>query len=247
MKRLICLLLLLVLLAPAARAERLPDEQLVTYYNDSLFIGDSVIRMLRNYLNPRMKKDPEYFKGVRFFAEYNFRLSTAASEKLSTSEKTVNLVYKGKNRTMYQIAEIFKPPKIILLLGCNDSLHKKMEAGLENVRKIVTLMPEYSEGTQVIFLPLPPVTQKYEKRKHCKAIWEEFNERLKGVCEETGALFIDTTAVLTDEEGFMKKGISSDGEYHLNESGNALVVETLLDFAQEQYEAGVWKPAENQE
>ena len=62
MKRLICLILLLALLGSAAQAEPLPDEQLMTYYSGALFIGDSVIRMLGNYIRPLQKKDPLFLR-----------------------------------------------------------------------------------------------------------------------------------------------------------------------------------------
>jgi hypothetical protein len=247
MKRLICLILLLALLGSAAQAEPLPDEQLMTYYSGALFIGDSVIRMLGNYIRPLQKKDPLFFPGVKFFAEYDYRLSTAAAEKLSGNKEIINLVYKGRNCTMYSLVETLQPPKIVLLLGCNDSLNKRMEAGVENVRIILETVPKYCEETQVIFLSLPPVTTAYEKRKAYRSVWESFDEQVAALCAEYGAVFIDVTAGLVDEDGFLVKGLSSDGEYHLNEKGNEIVVRNLLDYVQGLADAGLWAPTPAEE
>ena len=41
-----------------------------------------------------------------------------------------------------------------------------------------------------------------------------------------------------------EKGISHDGEYHLNDKGNAIWVQTLLDFAQGEYDANRWVPVD---
>ena len=62
-------------------------------------------------------------------------------------------------------------------------------------------------------------------------------------CPEVGAHFIDIATNLKGEDGLMKKGISHDGEYHLNEQGNAIWAQALLDFAQAQYDLGLWVPA----
>jgi len=43
------------------------------------------------------------------------------------------------------------------------------------------------------------------------------------------------------------KGLSSDGEYHLNEKGNEIVVRNLLDYVQGLADAGLWAPAPAEE
>ena len=49
MKRLIACILLLVCLAPAALAERLDDEVLLSYYDNSVIFGDSITEAFRRY------------------------------------------------------------------------------------------------------------------------------------------------------------------------------------------------------
>ena len=72
--RKLCIILLALSLAAgicaaaaeeSAAKERLPDKVLMTYYDHSIFVGDSLIRMLRNYVKGVQKKDPGFFKYAR--------------------------------------------------------------------------------------------------------------------------------------------------------------------------------------
>ena len=47
---------------------------------------------------------------------------------------------------------------------------------------------------------------------------------------------------LKNEDGQLRFALSHDGLYHLNDDGNAILLRTLLDFAQTRYDAGLWTP-----
>ena len=243
MKRLLAILLFLVLLAGTAYAERLPDEQLVTYYNKSVFVGDSLPRMFRNYVvNTVQKKHPDYFKDTKFYTAYSYQLYTATLEHPANTK--VNLTYKGSDITMCRLMKTLKPEKLFILAGLNDKIGEYPERGMKYIDKIMVLMEKYAPDTQVHFFSLTPVTAAVDKKRpRLQEKWDAYNELLKQKCEEVGASYIDIATDLKGENGFMKKGISHDGEYHLNDKGNAIWMQTLLDFAQSEYEAGRWAPA----
>lgn len=242
MKRFFAMLLCAVLLAGTAYAERLPDEQLVTYYNHSIFVGDSLPRMFRNYVvNTVQKEHPDYFKETKFYTAYSYQLYTASLEKPSSSR--VNLTYKGYDTTMCRLMEKLKPEKLFILAGLNDKIGEYPDRGMRYVEKIMELMKEYAPDTQVYFFSLTPVTAAVnKKRPHLQEKWDAYNELLEQKCQEVGAIYIDIATNLKGENGFMKKGISHDGEYHLNDKGNAIWLQTLLDFAQSEYDALRWVP-----
>ena len=72
--------------------------------------------------------------------------------------------------------------------------------------------------------------------------WNEYNACLKKKCEEVGALYVDIATPLRNEKGFLPMEWSHDSQYHLNDEGNAIWVQTLLDYAQSRYDAGLWSP-----
>ena len=245
MKKLMALALCLMLLLPAAvqaeeTADRLPDEVLMQYYDHSLFVGDSVIRMFRNYVKNVQKTDPGYFPGIKFYSEYSYQLHTAAMQYVT--EDRVNLKYKGSDATLSEIMKGEKPEKVFILAGLNERIHLHIDWADSYITKIMAIRDKYSPDTEMYFFSLTPVTRKVGNPRQEKH--DEYNVWLARKCEEVGATYIEISELLKDEDGFMRKSISSDGEYHLNAEGNAIWAQKLLDFAQEQYDLGLWTPAE---
>ncbi|MBR4360755.1 MAG: hypothetical protein IKP32_09060 [Clostridia bacterium] len=227
--------------------ERLPDEVLMTYYNDTAFVGDSLIRMFRNYVKDRQKKEPNFFKGIKFYSSYSYQLRTAALEWVNPDKS--NLVYKGSDEVLCKIMKDQKPARLFILAGLNDNFAREVngvegiDRGMRAVTKIMELMEKYSPTTQVYFFSMTPVTQKVENKRHIREKWDEYNAQLEKTCQELGAVYVDIATPLKDENGLLPKSISNDNEYHLNDKGNAIWAQALLDFAQAQYEAGQWTPA----
>ena len=240
MRRFCCLLLCLMVLISFAHAERLTEEQLVSFYDESLFIGDSQIRMLRNYIAPLQKENPAFFRDVHFYTAYNYQMGTAAMDQVVSSR--VNLTYKGMERTMYYIASRYQPPRLFFLAGMNDRIAFHVDRGMKYVDRIMEHMAKYCPDTKMYFFSLPPITEKFEKKEHAREKMDAYNEMLAAKCEEVGAGYVEIASALKGENGFMLPGISSDGETHFNDEGNKIWVQRMLDYAQEQYEAGLWTP-----
>ena len=250
MKRMLLLLLCLLLAFPAALAEenapaeRLPDETLMTYYDHTLFVGDSLIRMFRNYVKDMQKKDPGFFPGIKFYSSYSYQLRSASREYVnsSSSEKT-NLTYKGSDATFSEILKGEKPEKVFLLAGLNDKIHEHLDWAESCVDKIMAIVEKRSPSTQMYFFSLTPVTQSVENKRHIREKFDDYNAWLAEKCQSVGAIYVDIATALKDENGLLPRAISSDGEYHLNEQGNAIWAQALLDYAQAQYDLGLWVPA----
>ena len=251
-KRFLVLLVCLAMLPAGALAQtsdpaaRLPDETLMSYYDNSIFAGDSLIRMFRNYVKERQEKEPDYFSGIRFYSSYSIQLRTLGLEWVN--DQLTNLVFKGSDEVLCEIAKRLKPDKVFILAGLNDNFSKEkngegIDRGMRYVNNIVKAMNKHAPDTRVYFFSLTPVTKKVDDARHIQALWDQYNVRLEETCRELGATYIDIATALKDENGLLSKGITSEGEYHLNAEGNAIWAQVLLDFAQPQYDAGLWTPA----
>ena len=64
MKRLLALVLVLLFLTPCVFAERLDEEVLLSYYDNSVFFGDSIMQAFRRYRSNRRQTEPEYMEGI---------------------------------------------------------------------------------------------------------------------------------------------------------------------------------------
>ena len=243
MKRLCAwmLLLLLGLWAPA-RAERLPDSELLTYYNDSIFVGDSITGSLRTYVYGKREKDEGYMRGTFFYAVDNYTLYAASREFVQKDGATLKLL--GSPTAMCRIIEYRAPKRLFILLGVNDHIGLRIEKGLGYVKRIIELIDKYAPDTVVHFFSLTPVTRAFCRKVDYQPLWDEYNAQMQTVAEENGAFYIDIATPLKGEDGYLPKANSSDNEFHLSTKGNDIWIAALLDFAQEQYDCGAWAPGE---
>lgn len=241
-RRFCALLFCVLLLFCTANAERLTDHELSLYYQNSVVVGDSIPRMLRNYLTGLQENDPELMAGLRFFTYYSYKLQSAALEL--PDPEAVNLVYKGADLSLCQLMSELKPNRLFIQAGLNDKIGEKIDTGMNYVDDIMTLMQRYAPDTTVYFFSLLPVTYRVlEERPGLQEKWNAYNQRLAAKCEEVGAVYVEIAEPLKNEEGLLPLSLSHDGLYHLNDEGNAIWLQTLLDFAQNRYDAGSWSPA----
>lgn len=244
MKRLLIILLCLLLAAPAACGERLPDEQLITYYDQAFFVGDSLCEMLRYYVNGVVRREhPDYFRDVKFFTAHGYKLETAALRRPSYTE--TNLMYKGGAITVCGLAEKLQPEKMFILVGMNDRIGDHIDQGVAWIDTIIAMVQEVSPDTTLHFFSLTPIAAQVEKKALGRQEkWDAYNAALKEKCADAGVHFIDIATGLKGEDGLLAPALASEDGYHVNNDGNAIWVQTLLDFAQSQYELGLWAPAD---
>lgn len=243
LNRFCALALAIMLMCPAAMAQRLSDQELSSYYGDAVVVGDSLPRMLRNYISNLQGDDPTLFEGMRFFTYYSYRLRSAARETINADE--INLVYKGQDYVLCKLMAQLKPGKLFILAGLNDKIGEKPEKGMEYVEEIMRLMAQYAPDTKVYFFSITPVTARANKeRPNLQEKWDAYNRLLEEKCAQVGAIYVEIAEPLKNEKGLLPASLSHDGLYHLNDEGNKIWVEMLLDFAQSRYDAGSWKPGE---
>ncbi len=224
-----------------ACAGKLTAGEMMAYYDDGIFVGDSIIRMLKNYVGFRQQEDSSFFADTGFYASYSYTLEAAATDGPAPNE--VNLLFRGKETPLSQLVETLQPEKLFLLAGLNDRIGEYPEAGMAYVEAIVALVRQKSPDTQLHFLSLLPVTAHAEsERPGLQKMWDAYNELLRLKCEELGVIYIDVATPLKNQSGYLSIPLSHDYRYHLNDDGNAILVNTLLDFAASRHEAGLWQP-----
>ena len=84
-------------------------------------------------------------------------------------------------------------------------------------------------------------SNRYQK---CQERFDLVNETVSKECEALGIRYVDLATGLKDESGLLPVKYCADGLCHLNDAGYEIFAQELLDFAQAEYEAGRWAPAE---
>ncbi len=243
MKRLLVMLLCLLLLGGTACAQRLTDDELIRYYEESVYVGDSLGEMLRFYVNGVVRKaHPTYFQSLKFFTAHGYRLETAAMS-YPTHDDT-NIMYKGNAIAVGKLMSKLTPRNVFILAGLRDRIGDDIPTGMTYIENIVKMISEASPDTRIHFISLTPISAEVEKKAPGRqAKWDAYNAELEKKCDELGVFFINIAPSLKDENGFLAPKLATEDGYHLNNDGNAIWVQLLLDFAQTQYENGCWTPA----
>lgn len=258
MKQLTAWLLLLILLLTTAFASesvtgtdaaadadttpRLPDKVLLSFYDNSLFFGDSIMQGLSRYKKVLQKADKTFMKTAPIYAAQSISLYTASRP---TVVSDVAFLRRGAKKTMYSITKELQPDKIFILLGLNDPVVEKIDKAIGWVEYLIKTMATQAPGVKVHFFSLTPVTPYYCQKRNRPAypeLADQYNQRLRETCEQYGAYYIEIAEALKDPEGYLNAAYSSDGDCHLNDEGNAVWLQCMYDYAQQQYELGLWTP-----
>lgn len=246
MKCLRCLVVWMLLFsfmlpACAETAEQLPVETLYSFYDGNVMVGDSIARQLRIYIKEQTAKD-QPMPDMKFLTAQSYMLYTASRRNLLESK--TNIMYNGSKQPLCRIIGQIKPEKLFILLGVNDYAGKEIEKHIGYCQRIITLMEEFSPETKVYFFSLTPVTRSFSGSRDLRTCWDHYNAALEQMCQENGAFYIDIATPLKDAEGYLPKEYSNDGQYHLSPAGLQIWLDTLLAYAQSQYDQGLWTPGE---
>ena len=245
--RLIAFLLVVTCISFAAAEtaetrERLDDSTLLSFYDDSVFFGDSRMEAFQRYAHGVRQTDGTFLKKVTIVAAESISLF-AASRSYPSSD--ILYYYRGRRLQMYAVAERVNPAKIFIMLGLNDPIAAKPDKGIEYVTAIISRMKETVPDAEVYFFSETPVTEYYGEKKDRPEYQDQldvYNAILKETCETNGAHYIEISEYLKGEDNYLRLDYSSDKVCHLNDDGIAVWIQCMKDYAQQQYELGLWDP-----
>ncbi|MEG0457926.1 MAG: GDSL-type esterase/lipase family protein, partial [Oscillospiraceae bacterium] len=187
------------------------DEE---YFNDILFVGDSLTVGLRAY---------GYIPSAQVYALTGINVSDALTKKFITFSGS------SKQYSISQAVAKTKPEKIIFLMGINGLAWYDENVLLEQYEELVRQIISSSPNSFLALQSLYPVTQSYtnsEPRITNKKI-DEFNKKIIKIAKDLNIYYLDTASVLKDSKGNLKQEFSSDG-LHINKKGYDEVLEYIL-------------------
>lgn len=144
------------------------------------------------------------------FGMTNIKNRGIRSDVIPGVEKRLEQVTKGK------------PKKIFLLIGINDVSHGLTVEQLTMryaslIKKIKTQSPDTKLYVQSV-MPVNNGITKYKSLIGKEKTIRQFNDRIKKLAAEEGAVYVDLWPALADERGNLKKAYTNDG-LHLTGAG----------------------------
>jgi lysophospholipase L1-like esterase len=215
--------------------EPVPNSQNDEYFNSSLFVGDSIMEGIRQYV-ARVRKEETLLGDARFVTT---TVGISVADLTGDRDEGIYFSYRGEEMPISDIIGEVDANRVFFLVGLND-----LAAGFDNettveryVRLINTLKAEFTD-TEFIVITNPPKVESqwlpgYVKNKGFNnELILDFVTRLKSLCEENGIEFVDIHTPLSNENGALDNDNCRDGYVHLNDNGSKIVVDALYKFAE---------------
>lgn len=172
-------------------AGAVPDS----WYNNTLFIGDSRTVGLRDYAR---SGNADYFCGVGMTV-FSIQKSTA-SDKNFSSQTLASLL---SSRTY---------DKIFISLGINECGYATSSL-ISAYKDLISMIRSYQPNAKIILQGIMMVTEKYASGKsyfqpsHIQSI----NDRIEGLCDWSSTYYIDVNLYFTNADRYLYSDITGDG------------------------------------
>lgn len=193
-----------------------------TYFNNDIFVGDSISTGYPLY---------KYLDAKNVFAKIGLNPSTALTKRVSTAYGSL---------TVFEMVHSVQPDHVYIMLGSNgiqwlsnSDMTKNMEVLCENILA-------NSPRTKIAVLSIPPITAGYDLSvSNLNVMYKVncYNADLKNMCEEKGYKYIDICTPLKDTNGYFADKYAEKDGLHFKGAAYSIVLgkvyyEMALDDAE---------------
>ncbi|MBQ9134421.1 MAG: hypothetical protein IJX64_07815 [Clostridia bacterium] len=208
-----------------------------TYFENAVFVGDSILEGIRQYAVKLRKTEPT-LGNAKFIAT---TIGISIADLVGDKTPCLCYSYGGKEQPLEDILSSFpQVDRIFLMLGLND-LAAVSDPDIGTVtdrylRLVQDLRRAFPDADIVILTNPPKVASSWlpsyvVNRAFNNALISQFVASVTAMCDENNIPYIDIFAALQDENGNLPDSYCRDGYIHLSDEGARVVVDTLHAFA----------------
>lgn len=200
------------------------------YYDDVLFIGDSITMSLMDYVLWQRSLRADTLGDARFLCSTGLGVGNALWQ---VSESSSHPLYEGAAITLEDAVAKIGASTVILMLGVNDIPNYTLEAYIQNLKVLVFLIREQSPNVNIVFQSILPRIAEGTQELSNQRIFE-FNLALDRFCLQYGFEYLDVASAMRDENGDLPFDLCSDPTtmgIHINDAGCQIWVDYLLTHA----------------
>ena len=218
---------------PPPSSEPITEERISggiydSYFDDAVFIGDSLTKGFYSYVRKLRSKGGIALGQAGFMGVASMSVKNACRDLNTLS---VTFTYRGKAVSVTQGIKAMKAKKAFILLGLNDISCRKWEDVERYFATLIEVLQRKCPETQIVIQGVFPVPAKFCRERGIRiAEWNTFNDRLRRICESYGVEFYDFSQMFMDGNGYMKT-IYSDGGFHLAPAGDEIWLRALRIYA----------------
>ena len=202
-----------------------------SFFDDAVFIGDSVSLKLKYYCMQQQKKGQTCLGQAQFLVSGNMGSGNALQP---VSSDSIHPSYQGKKALLEDSIAQMGASKVFIMLGMNDIGLYGMETSLQNLDSLIGRILQKSPSASIFLQSVTPMLKGSERKSLNNTVIQEYNTRLQAYCQEKGYTYLDIASKVRDQDGFLIPEYCSDPEamgIHFTDLACSVWVDCLNDIA----------------
>ncbi len=223
--------------------DREMEQKVDAYFDDAVFVGDSIMLGFRNYAMKR--QEDAFLSKLQFLAAGSYSANNALWDL--SNKDSVHPVYQGEPRYVWDSIAMMGSKKVFIMLGMNDLNVTGLEGTWEKYEELLNKIKESSPDVEIHIIGMTYILHGKEVGKLENNTIREYNEMLTEMAKENGLGFVNIADSLADENGDLAAEYCSDEFAHQNAQAYDIWVSVLRDYAKGQLEMTEYVRDRNEE
>lgn len=156
------------------------------------------------------------------------RKELVAAIGLNTITFRTRRVFDGKSGLQKVIS--YKPYRVYMLLGINEIHYRRSKDVIAQYRDMIKTIQEESPATDIVLLPLAPVTEAEQQKRTGFGRIPEYNKGLERMARRLGLKYYDYTGFLKDSRGFLNESYAVADGVHWNAAAYDLFAKKIEKY-----------------
>lgn len=175
------------------------DSDSGNFFDNAVFVGDSVTLGLRNYVTSERNSGNECLGEAEFLTAGSMSYSNTLPA--IGSENSIHPIYKGTEMFVEDALALIKAKKVFIMLGMNDFCIYSEEEAIGNVKEFINRVKEKNPGIKIYIESVTPAL--HDTGRFSNENIDKFNAALKTFCGENGCTYVDIASVMKDSNGVL--------------------------------------------
>lgn len=202
------------------------------FFNDAVFIGDSVTLGLKNYTTSERNNGRECLGKAKFLCAGSMGYTN--SRRAVGTKNSIHPKYQGKEMLIEDAVKATGAKKVFIMLGMNDFAGYNSSTVKKNVLDTINKIVEKNPNVQIFVESVTPITKSKEHGNFTNTNIDKFNETLKSICKDNSWEYVDISSQLKGDSNALKPEYCGDNTsngmgIHMSFKGCKVWVSYLLN------------------
>ncbi len=205
------------------------SSQGMHFFDDAVFIGDSISLGLKNYVKSERAKGNDCLGEAQMLVAGSMGYSNTLPE--IGTPNSIHPQYNGTEVRIEDGVKLMGAKKVFIMLGLNDFCIYPHDMAMDSVRECIGKITAANPGVSIYVQSVTPALK--DSGKFSNENIRIFNDGLKTLCSENGWTYVDVASVMADANGCLKYEYCGDADVkgvHMTNAGCEAWVNYLYDL-----------------